>query len=88
MNTGINEIMDDYVHDPKVHRILKILISSFFRYVSFETFCILISILDVSKLLSTKSKTVLEKKWLLLDLSFSPSKLKSKVFSSYKNLQF
>ena len=34
MNTGINEIMDDYVHDPKVHRLLKILISSFFTVIS------------------------------------------------------
>ena len=34
MNTGINEIMDDYVHDPKVHKLLKILISSFFTGIS------------------------------------------------------
>jgi succinate dehydrogenase hydrophobic anchor subunit len=34
MNTGINEIMDDYVHDPKVHKLLKILISSFFAGIS------------------------------------------------------
>ena len=34
MNTGVNEIMDDYVHDPKVHKLLKILISSFFTGIS------------------------------------------------------
>ena len=34
MNTGINEIMDDYVHDPKVRRMFTILISSFFTGIS------------------------------------------------------
>ena len=39
MNTGINEIMDDYVHDPKVHKLLKILI--FFQIVLLHLFLIM-----------------------------------------------
>ena len=34
MNTGINEIIDDYIHDPKIYKILKFLISSFFTGIS------------------------------------------------------
>jgi succinate dehydrogenase hydrophobic membrane anchor protein len=37
MNTGINEIMDDYVHDPKVRKMFTILISSFFTGISLFT---------------------------------------------------
>lgn len=34
MNTGINEIIDDYIHDPKIYKIFKFLISSFFTGIS------------------------------------------------------